>query len=242
LETGTFNSVLVNNSFLNNFQKDNTETLLQECTGTLSTFESFDQMGQTFEGADCRISKVTFLTSRPATVITGKLYARLYEVASLTTAPSGIPIAISNDSSDVSTWTTTATERTWKFNDVQIESGKYYAVMLHVPGLGGNQRLNIHYGYQYNPLNGHMVADVSTYNTHDANIKLYQKPESKEIDYVFMDETATPDVWWNILSLAPLTTWVVKSLKWYNGSSWIAKPLKHYNGSSWATKSLKQNL
>jgi hypothetical protein len=242
LETGTFNTVSVNASFLNNFEKDNTETLIQECTGSASSFETYEQMGQTFEGADCRISKVTFLTSRTPTAITGLLYARLYEVASLTTAPSGIPLAISIDSSDVSTWTTTGTLRTWKFNDVEIKSGKYYAIMLHIPGLGGNQRMNMEYGYMNNPLSGHKVAGTSIYQDSDFYIKLYQKPSSNEIDYVFIDETATPDVWWNILSLAVPSSWVTKSLKWYNGSSWIAKPLKYYNGGSWVTKPIKINM
>jgi len=242
LETGTFNTVSVKASFLNNFEIDNTETLLQECTGTGSSIEAYDQMGQTFEGADCRISKVSFLTSRTPTAITGQLYARLYEVASLTTAPSGTPLAISIDFSDVSTWSTTATERTWKFNDVKIESRKYYAVMLHVPGLGSNQRINVHSGYQVNPLNGHQIINTTAYQNEDFNIKLYQKPSSDEIDYVFIDETATPDVWVNKLSLAVPTTWLTKSLKWFNGSSWVAKPLKVYSGGSWIMKPIKINM
>lgn len=63
-----------------------------------------------------------------------------------------------------------------------------------------------------------------------------------ELDYAFLDETATPDVWWNTLSLTVPATWLTKSLKWYNGASWVEKPLKYYNGSSWATKSLKRNM
>ncbi len=63
-----------------------------------------------------------------------------------------------------------------------------------------------------------------------------------ELDYAWVDETATPDLWWNTLSLAAPTTWIQKSLKWYNGSTWVAKPLKYYNGASWITKLVKSNL
>ena len=61
-----------------------------------------------------------------------------------------------------------------------------------------------------------------------------------ELDYIFLDETATPDIQWNSLSLA--TTAINKILKYFNGSTWTTKPLKYHNGSSWVTKPLKVNL
>lgn len=64
----------------------------------------------------------------------------------------------------------------------------------------------------------------------------------KEIDYLFFDETATPDIWWNTLSLAAAAIWTTKSLKWYNGASWVEKPLKYHNGSTWVTKPVKINM
>ena len=67
----------------------------------------------------------------------------------------------------------------------------------------------------------------------------YSRTTPLELDYIFIDETASPDIWWNTLSLS--TPAIGKLLKYFNGSSWITKPLKYYNGSSWVTKPLKVN-
>ena len=66
----------------------------------------------------------------------------------------------------------------------------------------------------------------------------YSRRSPLQLDYVFIDETATPDIWFNSISLVS-ATWKTKSLKAYVGGSWVAKPLKAYVGGSWVAKSLK---
>ena len=242
LETGTFNSAKAKWSLYNNNEKDNTESIdSSQTTNYNSSYETYEQLGWSFAGSDCRISRIVFKTSRTTSPITGQLRAKLYEIANISTAPSGTPIAISQNAEDVSTWTTTPTDKTWYFRDVEIKSGKFYAIVLDVPALGSNQRLNLHCAYQSDTLAGYTIYGTSV-STTDAYFLLYTKPLSNEIDYIFQDETATPDIWWNILSLAIPTSWMTKSLQWYNGSSWVAKPLKHHNGASWVTKPVKINM
>jgi hypothetical protein len=101
-----------------------------------------------------------------------------------------------------------------------------------------NSAVNTYSGIVYaTASSGAWTENVSGYE-----IPFSIKFEQNELDYIFLDETATPDVWWNTLTFAAPTTWLTKSLKWYNGSSWVAKPLKVYSGGSWATKSLKRNM
>jgi hypothetical protein len=66
----------------------------------------------------------------------------------------------------------------------------------------------------------------------------YARRSTLQIDYVFTDETSTPDIWFNSLSLA-ISAWTTKSLKAYVGGAWVAKPLKTYVAGSWVQKPLK---
>jgi len=241
LETGTFNTPIAKYSTHHNFSSDNAETLLIQSTAFNGSYETYEQLGMTFEGDNCRISKVIFKVSRTSTPITGLLRAKLYEIPNLSTAPSGNPIAVSINTSDVSTWTTTGTDITWFFQNADIETGKYYAVVLDVQSLGSNQRINLYFGYLVNNLPGYTIFGSAT-DGDDAYIKLYKLPAINEIDYIFIDETATPDIWWNLLSLNAPTVWTIKPLKWYNGSSWVTKPLKYHNGSSWVTKPIQTSM
>ncbi len=66
----------------------------------------------------------------------------------------------------------------------------------------------------------------------------FSRRAANEIDYVFVDNTASPDIWWNSLPLVS-SGWASKPLKVYLGGSWVAKPLKYHNGSAWVNKPLK---
>jgi hypothetical protein len=41
-----------------------------------------------------------------------------------------------------------------------------------------------------------------------------------ELDYIFLDETATPDIWWNTLSLAVPSTWKPRII-FFDWIAWI---------------------
>lgn len=101
----------------------------------------------------------------------------------------------------------------------------------------GNERTStsFHDGLSYTRNNGVWDAGSAA----DSSLKVRVCKPSVELDYCFIDETATPDIWWNILTLITPATWITKILKWYNGSSWVEKPLKYHNGSTWVTKPVK---
>ena len=86
---------------------------------------------------------------------------------------------------------------------------------------------------------GETVLEAGTFNSVIARGGTFEEFEIiNSIDYIFLDETASPDVWWNSISLSS-DPWLVKSLKAYLSGSWTNKPLKSYIGGSWLEKSLK---
>ena len=66
----------------------------------------------------------------------------------------------------------------------------------------------------------------------------FARRAANEIDYAFVDNTASPDIWWGNLPLT-VAGWASKPLKVYLGGSWTTKPLKYHNGSAWVEKPLK---
>lgn len=103
-------------------------------------------------------------------------------------------------------------------------------------------------------LSAEVVLEAGTFNTVKAKFGFWVDNDSEgsivtsespyvrrsavTIDYVFLDEIATPDLWFSSLALVS-GDWTTKPLKVYTGGSWVAKPLKAYVGGSWVAKPIK---
>ncbi len=252
LEAGTFNSVRAKWGFY--VDNDSTGALVNvegNHSFPVSGYSVFSmyggtgavaKVGQSIDLPDTTIYSVQVLMRKYGTPTDNffcKIYSDDFEVGLVAT------------SALLSANILTATDLNWITFDfptsVDLTAGTYYIVFERTANLGTGNTIQFANGNSASRFPG--VISLFEYgvwtdyaNGLDLCLSILTRRKPVEIDYVFLDESATPDLWWGTISLEIPTTWIQKTLKWYNGSTWVQKPLKYYNGASWTTKPVKSNL
>ena len=144
---------------------------------------------------------------------TGAMTVKLYNTTGThgtTAKPMGTALATA-DTIDASILTSTLTWVYFTFpTPYSVTSGTTYAITIEKVGTGinyisaGTDSSASHGGNRAELQNTTWTAVIVDLNF---KITIYNRSSSAELDYIFADETASPDIWWNSLGLVGAATY-----------------------------------